>query len=144
MPKASEIAIELRKVADALDLNPDVENTKPSLSFYYFTGEKDKDKFLATARILPRPVAKEYPDDNSDYSRVRVTHDTAALSVETSIYRVAICTLIEPAKPAVYDCGLTLLDHEDAALTENVTEGVASALEDLGLVKDGALNISAL
>lgn len=116
MPKAHEVATELRKLADCLDKNGDVEVTKPSLHFFYFTGS-DKEKFLDTARILPRPVQKDYPAGNSEYDRICVAHTTPGLEVKTSIYRVAICELIEPAKPAVYDCKLTLLDHEDEALT---------------------------
>lgn len=117
MPLAKEVAQELRKVADVLDLHPEVETIKPSLLFFYSFGG-DKEQFLATARILPRPVAKNYPEDGDRYSRVAVNHDTDALCVETSIYREAVCRIVKPAQPAEYDCELTLLDHEDAALTE--------------------------
>ena len=37
---------------------------------------------------------------------------------EASIYKESICTIVEPARPAVYDCNLTLTADEDAALTE--------------------------
>jgi hypothetical protein len=117
MPLARDIAAELRRVADALDLNPDAQTDQPHLSFSYLF-EGDKEKFLNTARILPRPIAKHYPKDEAKFSRVSVTHETPALKVSTSIYREAVCVLIEPAKPAKYDCVLTLLDHEDAALVE--------------------------
>jgi hypothetical protein len=117
MPKASEIAQELRKIADALDLNPEVEVKRPTLDFSYWD-KSEKEIFLATARILPRPVAKKYPKDQDSFSRVSVSHENPAVLVVTSIYREAICNLITPARPAVYDCEMTLLDHEDAALTE--------------------------
>ena len=117
MPLAKEVAAELRKLADALDLHPDVEVKRPSLDFNYWN-KSEKDVFLATARILPRPVAKNYPKDPDQFSRISVSHDTPSVLVETSIYREALCKLITPAQPAVYDCELTLLDHEDAALTD--------------------------
>ena len=118
MPLAKDVAIELRKVADALDLNPEVKTPTPDLTFWCFSGEDQKRLFLDTARILPRPVAKKYPTDADKYSRVSVEHNSDALHVSTSIYRESICRIIKPAQPAEYDCELTLLDHEDAALTE--------------------------
>ena len=120
MPLAKEVAIELRKIADALDLHPDVETCVPDLHFFY-NFAPDKEKFLATANILPHPLVKTYPKDSNAYSRVSVAHETPALHVSTSIYRSAVCELITPAKPAVYDCKLTLSGDEDAALTEAVT-----------------------
>ena len=115
MPLAKEIAAELRKIADALDLHPEVEVKKPSLHFYYSYSD-NKEQFLATARLIPHPVKKIYETDS--YPRVRVQHDTEALLTETSIYKEIICTIVEPAKPAVYDCNLTLTADEDAALAE--------------------------
>jgi len=116
MPKSSEIAAELRKIADALDLNPNVEVKKPCLSFYYSFGET-KESFLAAARLIPHPVEKVYGTDGA-YPRVSVRRDTDALLTEASIYRKTICTIVEPARPAVYDCNLTLSEAEDASLTE--------------------------
>lgn len=115
MPLAKEIAAELRKVADALDLNPEVNTITPDLTFWYGSGSS-KEQFIATARIIPRPVKKNYPKDNQSYSRVSVDYITPALKVSTSIYRETICRIVKPAQPAEYDCELTLLDHEDAEL----------------------------
>lgn len=116
MPTAHEVATELRRVADALDLNADVEVKKPHLVFSFWDAS-EKDLFLTTARVLPRPVEKKYPVDNDRLSRVRVENDSPALMVSASIYREAICRIIRPAQAAEYDCEFTLLDHEDAALT---------------------------
>ena len=116
MPKSSEVAAELRRIADSFDLNPDVEVKKPRLSFYYSFGET-KESFLAAARLIPHPVEKVY-DTNVAYPRVYVRHDTDALLTEVSIYKETICTIVEPARPAVYDCNLTLSEAEDASLTE--------------------------
>lgn len=115
MSLAKEVAAELRRVADCFDLHPEIEVITPDLSFWYGAGNT-KDKFLATARILPRPVVKNYPKDNESYSRVSVEHKAPALNITTSIYRESVCRIIEPARPTVYDCELTLLD-EDANLT---------------------------
>ena len=117
MPTARGVAIELRRVADALDLNADVEVKKPSLDFSFWD-KSEKDLFLATARVLPRPVEKKYPVDPDRFSRVRVENDSQALMVSASIYREAICRIIRPAQAAQYDCEFTLLEHEDASLTE--------------------------
>ena len=83
MPLAKEVAAELRKIADALDLHPDVEVKRPSLDFNYWN-KSEKDVFLATARILPRPVAKNYPKDPDQFSRISVSHDTARLYANSS------------------------------------------------------------
>lgn len=115
MPLAKDIAIELRRIADHLDLNPEVETIKPTLDFFHFTSNT-KDQFLAVARIMPHPLEKKYPKDNASYSRVSITHSAPAVDVTASIYRESICRIIKPAQPAEYDCELTLLDSEDAAL----------------------------
>ena len=116
MPLAKEIAAELRKVADALDRNPDVETIRPYLNWFHSFSES-KEKFLAAARLLPHPLEKIYEESGS-YPRVKVRHATDALVSEVSIYKESICTIVEPARPAVYDCALTLTADEDAALTE--------------------------
>jgi hypothetical protein len=117
MPKAREISIALHRIIDVLDLHPDLEIVRPSLTFFYGF-EAKKDQFLATARILPHPVTKNYEKDTDRYSRVSVNYETDALRVSTSIYREMICRIVKPATPAEYDCDLTLSEAEDAALTE--------------------------
>ena len=116
MPKASEVAAELRKIADALDLHPDVETIMPHLNWFHSFGES-KDHFLAAARLLPHPLEKIYEQHDS-YPRVKVRHTTDALVSEVSIYKESICRIIRPAQPAEYDCELTLSETEDASLTE--------------------------
>jgi hypothetical protein len=117
MPKANEVATELRKLADALDREPDQEVERPYLTFSHYN-KSQKDSFLAVARLLPHPLTKTYPTDDNTYSSVTVSHNAPGLCVRDSIIRTAVCTVIKPAQPAEYDCELTLLDHEDAALTE--------------------------
>lgn len=115
MPLAKDVATELRKLADALDLHPEVDIRQGHLSFHYGFAT-DKDQFLATARILPHPLKKNYPINTDRFSRVSVDHETPALHVSASIYREAVCNLVTPAQPAVYDCELTLSESEDAEL----------------------------
>jgi hypothetical protein len=63
MTTAGEIAIELRKLADALDKEPTAEIEPISITSYHI-GVQQKSGFLALARLLPRPLAKEYSNTN--------------------------------------------------------------------------------
>ena len=108
MPLGKEIAAELRILADALDK---VETSLPTpvVALYNYT---DKDAFLAVAAELPRPLKKEYG-----------THDLTlkseafkAVAFFLKVDRSAVCTIVEPAKPAVYDCIPLLSQLEDASL----------------------------
>ena len=56
MPKASEVAAELRRVAGALEQEPEAELMRPSLGFFSWD---QKEQFLNAVRLLPRPLAKE-------------------------------------------------------------------------------------
>lgn len=118
MPTASVVATELRRIADGLDKEPEVAIPQPLLSFYCrdFSGSAAKDAFLALARILPKPFVKETTD-----SEVEIGHgkgNKAAVWFRAVVDRSLICTLIEPAKPAVYDCPALLSEEEEAGLTE--------------------------
>ena len=117
MPKASEVAAELRKIADALDQISELSVDKPILSFSHYSKDQ-KDSFLGIARVMPHPLKKTYPTDDGQYASVTVSHASPGLHISNSIIRTAVCTVIKPAQPAQYDCELTLLDHEDASLTE--------------------------
>ena len=59
MPFARDVANELRKLADALDKEPKTEVAQPLFSFINNT----KEKFMASARLLPRPLAKVIQQD---------------------------------------------------------------------------------
>lgn len=107
MPLAKDVALELRKLADSLDKQPDAEITQPWITFY----EHQKERFLATARLLPRPLTK---DEDYDSSRFRLIYDSfdTSIHIECSVDKSTVCTLIEPAKPAVYKCVSILIDDE--------------------------------
>ena len=113
MPTATSIATELRRIADVLDKTPDVDLVKPSLDFYHgYTATKEE--FLALAKIFPRPFKKS---DGYSHDKVELTHETPSLNVGTSIKRWKVCTLREPARPAVYDCEPLLSQTEEAEIT---------------------------
>ena len=113
MTTAGEIAIELRKLADALDKEPEAEIEHISISSYHLD-VKMKSKFLNLARLLPRPLAKEY--SNTDLKLIYGHPWCTPIAFTASIPRSAICELVEPAKPAVYRCDPILSDEEEAAL----------------------------
>ena len=118
MPKASEVAMELRRVADALDAKPETNLVQPMLSFYcnsYGEGDKGKAIFLATARLLPRPLNKEF--DGNSYEIEHGKDGKSAVWVRACISRENVCELVEPAKPAVYRCEPLLSEAEDEAIT---------------------------
>ena len=112
MTTAGQVASELRKLADALDKEPDASIVSPSIYFCCsYCGEASKPAFLAIAKLLPRPLNKKPRGDE-----YRLEYSTKNLSVQAYIERNQICTLIEPAKPAVYDCPSILSEAEEAAL----------------------------
>jgi hypothetical protein len=113
MPKASEVAIELRKLADGLDTLGDTNVTDPWISFYH-TSSDAKDMFLALAKAFPRPFTKEYEEgDNGD---LVLKYKTPAAFIKASIRRTNVCRVVEPAKPAVYECEPLLSAEDHAAL----------------------------
>lgn len=116
MPRAIEVAAELRKLADALEKGGDAKMKKPTL--YFYCDSTTVQEFKNAAKLLPRPLAKGIQDeDDPKWCRVRLEYNSASLDVEASIPRAATCRIIEPAKPAVYDCEPLLSDAEEAVLT---------------------------
>lgn len=105
--KAALVAMELRKLADALDVQPDAEIVKP----YVWFMANDKDAFLALARLLPRPLVKKL-----DGPYIQIGYDNPAIFVASQVSQSLTCELIEPAKPAVYRCDPILSEEEDAAV----------------------------
>ena len=108
---AGQVATELRKIADALDKQPETPVVSGSLYFCCsYKGDAGKKAFISLAKLLPHPLAKKL--DNDDYW-LKAGND--ALTTHLYISRSQICTLIEPAQPAVYDCPSILsLEEEDA------------------------------
>jgi hypothetical protein len=111
MPKAKEIAQELRRIADSLDREPEVELVTPMLSFY----NNDKETFLASVRALPRPLAKDFNDHEYTLEHGR---REGAVWLRTKCDRSKVCKMVKPAQPAVYDCSPLLSAEEEESLTE--------------------------
>lgn len=116
---AGMVAAELRKLADALDTTPEtvIRNTFCSLSL------GTKESFLAVARVLPKPFWKcpeeyEYVIDNRPRMDGKLVYaaDWPAVHIQASVPRNSVCTLVEPAKPAVYKCDPILSAIEEAEL----------------------------
>lgn len=116
MPKASEVAAELRRVAEALDREPETVIERGMLSFYcnqYSAEDKGKKVFLDLVRLLPKPLQKEA--DKNDYTVY--LGKNGPLWVRAKIARMTMCTLVSPAVEAVYDCVPLLSLEEEASLT---------------------------
>jgi len=114
MPTTSAIANALRAFASHLDKSPDVEIAQPTLSFYHGS-YGSKEEFLALARIFPRPYDK---GDGWSHDQLTLTHKSDALEVFATIDRNKVCTLIEPARPAVYRCEPLLSSEEESIIAK--------------------------
>jgi hypothetical protein len=113
MPKAHEIATELRKLADALDKQPELETAPVWVAFHC----DKKEHFINAVRFLPRPFTKRETDHSGDkYNRLRFEYSSPAMDVNASIYKSLTCELVEPAKPAVFRCDPILSALEEASL----------------------------
>ena len=109
MPKSAEVAAELRRIADALDKHPEAEVSRPMLSFW-----PEKEEFKTLAHILPRPLQKT-TDGSGQYEKY-VLENKSAVWLRAAINRSEICILVEPARPARYECPSILSAEEEAAL----------------------------
>lgn len=112
MPLAKDVAAELRKLADALDKFPETVIPTADVNLH----ADSKDAFVDTVRILPRPLKKRLTDTGQSWARVRVEYGNTAIRVDCSVPQSLCCILVEPAKPAVYECPPILSPEEDANL----------------------------
>lgn len=114
MPKAHEIATELRKLADALDAQPDAELVRPFLSWHHHSAS-EKGSFLSIAQIMPRPFKKTV-DTLGSNPVLDIQYQSNAITAYAQIPQSLTCELVEPAKPAVYRCDPILSALEEAQL----------------------------
>jgi hypothetical protein len=114
MPLAHDVAVELRKLADSLDKNPEAEIGRPNVNFSHTYGINPKERFLALAPLLPRPLKKG--DRYTDV--LKLTYETTAICIQAYIDKSLTCELVEAAKPAVYRCVPILSLDEEATLEE--------------------------
>ena len=109
MAKANEVATQLRMLADCLDKAGD---TQMGHLFLSFTAD-NKDTFKALAHVWPRPYTKKVDYADTDYPELRLVHDGW---MRINVSQKSVCTLVEPAKKAVYKCEPFLSEDEEAAL----------------------------
>ena len=107
--KASELATKLRTLADGLDKAPDAE-ISPYVSIT--PRNNDKQTFLELAKVLPRPLTKKIRHEGTSYEDFTLEGDGFLLSIPRS----ALCVIVEPARPARYECPSILSEAEEAAL----------------------------
>lgn len=109
MPKAKEVAAELRKLAEGLESDPEAEVSQPWITFW-----PGKEAFLSLARLLPRPISKKY--DANDVTLAYGSPSGTPIYVRAVAGRTLVCRLVEPAKPAVYECEPLLSEAEEAQI----------------------------
>jgi hypothetical protein len=114
MPKASEVAAELRNLADSLDKNPDLLVLRPWVYFQAST----KEDFSATVKVMPKPLIKKIRGADDKWQKLVVAHVSPAIDLEVVIDRVKTCKIVTPAIPAVYECEPVLSVEEDAEFME--------------------------
>ena len=114
MARAGDVAVELRKFVENLENNPDVDIPKTYMHF----STQTKDQFLAVAGVIPRPFKKSVVGENGAYPQIEIKHDTDNVCIWALVLQSLTCTLVEPAKPAVYKCDPILSEDEDAKLAK--------------------------
>jgi len=113
MTTAREIAQELRKLADHYAGLGETELPKPTLQFSCWS---DKEGFLAAVRALPHPLVKDYGEEGDEYSSVRVTFKGEAMDAVAYAMRKTVCKMVEPARPARFECEPLLSEQEEEEL----------------------------
>ena len=107
--KALEFALKLRRLARDLEKAPEAEiNTYVSIT----PVNDDKQTFLELAKVLPRPLTKKIRYEGASYEDFTLEGDGFVLGIPRS----KMCILVEPARPARYECPSILSDEEEAAL----------------------------
>ncbi len=114
MPKAKDVAIALRELADRFDSDPEADVQKPDVWWFC----NDKESFKRIVKFIPRPLAKRIDDPNSMYPYLIVDHKGDGLHVEARITQSKICHIVEPARPAQFECEPILSAEEENDLTE--------------------------
>lgn len=111
MYTAAQVAAELRRIADALDKEPELE-LAPYLSIYV-KGD-DKDAFLKLARAMPRPMTKGIDFEGTTYADFKLQYGFWRIKIPQG----CMCTIKTPARPAEYDCASIFTPEEEKMLTE--------------------------
>ena len=113
MPKASEVAAELRKFADRLDIEPNTEIVQANIHFSHSFASNPKQSFMALARLMPRPIVKK---DGYNKDILEISHSSEAVNIAAWVEKVHTCIMVKPAQDAVYECEPLLSDAELATV----------------------------
>ncbi len=113
--KAGEVATELRRIADALDKAPDLD-IQP---YFSIDTDTDKEKFIALAKIMPRPMKKGADFPGTSYEDFTLAHSFWKIKIMRSVF----CILKVPERtiPAIYECPSIFAQGEEDALVESAT-----------------------
>lgn len=107
MTTAKEVALELRRIADSLEREPETEIKAPLVYFPQSHSVDTKKHFINIARLMPRPFDKVYGE-----RELEIGYKNEAIKVYATVDRNSVCTVITPAVPAVYDCEPLLSETE--------------------------------
>ena len=103
----TQAAAALRLLASAIEQGGEKVIVAPFVNFSCrFLSSKEQ--FLNLVSVLPRPLKKKVYEEDE----FRLVYDTPDITVWATANRNEVCTLIEPAKPAVYSCEPLLSDAE--------------------------------
>lgn len=114
MAKAADIASALRKLADSLDTIPEQELPTPRIHFCCTYQNDPKTPFKALASVMPHPLKKEY--DEAEHGDLNLRFSSDAMYINAYVSRAKVCRLVEPAKPARYECDPLLSADDEAEL----------------------------
>jgi hypothetical protein len=110
--KAIDAVKNLRTLADLLEEHGEAEIRMSAATVWF----GDKESFLSIARDLPRPIAKEW--EEGPYGDLKLTHGILNKTGNINLYirRSIICEIVEPARPAVYNCPSIFSPEEEVEM----------------------------
>lgn len=112
--KAIDAVKNLRALADLLEKHGDADIWMTSATVWV----EEKSAFLELAKDMPRPFRKEYEDGSYGYLKLLHGGLNKGTDIDVRIRRSNICALIEPARPAKYDCPSIFSPEEEAQLEQ--------------------------
>ena len=113
-----ELATDLAKLAEHLKQQPDLE-----IGTFYLTNESYNttgEQFKAIAKSFPKPLHKRVTSYGTGESDIILESpkDGEGFTLHFRVPQNKVCKIVEPARPAVYDCEPLLTPEEEAELTQ--------------------------
>jgi hypothetical protein len=112
MTTAGAVAVELRRLADALDKGADTPIKQPYLNFLPDTREE----FLGITRLLPKPLYKSINSSERYELKTYLSWGDTTVYTQVLINRDKVCKLVKPAQPAEYEEEDALTDAPEGSL----------------------------